>query len=401
MVRNAFGAVPFTLGAAVPAAVGASTGLVVVSALNFWLPLPGPELTFSTLALMAVSVFSLSALWEAAWRRQFAAKRRVLVVGTSGWAQRPRGRAPRTRPTSRSGSSASSTTRPRRRHTACRCSARSPTSRRSSRRSVPTSIVLTEGNSSGRRSSPLLDVASSGFKVVGVTHFFEHVFGRVPIRHLTSAWFMSILHLRQRTYTPLREAGLRRRRRLRSACCSRRRCSRSSCCWCAEHPGPVSTARCASARAASSSRCYKFRTMGVDAEAPGVAAFAEERRPAGHALRPRSSGGRTSTSCRSSGTCSRARCRSSARARSGRSSSPCSRRRFRSGRAGCWSSRASRAGPSCAAATRPTPRARPTSSPTTSGTCATATSRRPRDLREDVFRLALPSGTLSAGGSPQ
>ena len=85
-VRSAFRAVPFTLGAAVPAAVGALTGLVVVSALNFWLPLLGAELALSTLALMAVSVFSLSTLWEAAWRRQFAAKRRVLVVGTSGWA---------------------------------------------------------------------------------------------------------------------------------------------------------------------------------------------------------------------------------------------------------------------------------------------------------------------------
>ena len=40
-VRSAFRAVPFTLGAAVPAAVGTVTGLVVVSALNFWLPLPG------------------------------------------------------------------------------------------------------------------------------------------------------------------------------------------------------------------------------------------------------------------------------------------------------------------------------------------------------------------------
>ena len=71
-MRSAFRAVPFALGAAVPAAVGTVTGLVVVSALNFWLPLPGAPLALSTLALMAVSVFSLSTLWEAAWRRQFA-----------------------------------------------------------------------------------------------------------------------------------------------------------------------------------------------------------------------------------------------------------------------------------------------------------------------------------------
>jgi len=86
-LRSAFGAVPFILGSAVPAFVGTLTGLVVVSAGNFWVPIPGTRLSVSMLWVMALSVFALSAAWEAAWRRQFAAKRRVLVVGTGSWAK--------------------------------------------------------------------------------------------------------------------------------------------------------------------------------------------------------------------------------------------------------------------------------------------------------------------------
>ena len=46
----------------------------------------------------------------------------------------------------------------------------------------------------------LLEVAGAGFRVVGLPEFYEHVFGRLPVRHLTAAWFMSVLHLYQRPY---------------------------------------------------------------------------------------------------------------------------------------------------------------------------------------------------------
>ncbi len=46
----------------------------------------------------------------------------------------------------------------------------------------------------------LLEVAGAGFRVVGLPEFYEHVFGRLPVRQLTSAWFMSVLHLYQRPY---------------------------------------------------------------------------------------------------------------------------------------------------------------------------------------------------------
>ncbi len=47
----------------------------------------------------------------------------------------------------------------------------------------------------------LLEVAGAGFRVVGLPEFYEHVFGRLPIRQLTAAWFMSVLHLYQRPYS--------------------------------------------------------------------------------------------------------------------------------------------------------------------------------------------------------
>ena len=136
-VRSAFRAVPFTLGAAVPSAVGTLTGLIVVSALNFWLPLLGAELALSTLALMAVSVFQPV---DALGSRLAPAVR--LRNDACSWSERAAGpttspRAPSTRRRSRSGSSASSTT-PSEPHppTAYRCSGRSPTSRTSSKRSA-------------------------------------------------------------------------------------------------------------------------------------------------------------------------------------------------------------------------------------------------------------------------
>ncbi len=46
----------------------------------------------------------------------------------------------------------------------------------------------------------LAEAAEVGFRVVGLPEFYEHAFARVPIRGMTDAWFMSILHLYQRSY---------------------------------------------------------------------------------------------------------------------------------------------------------------------------------------------------------
>jgi exopolysaccharide biosynthesis polyprenyl glycosylphosphotransferase len=46
----------------------------------------------------------------------------------------------------------------------------------------------------------LLDGAASGFRVVELPEWYEHVFGRVPVSQVSPAWFMSLLHLYQRPY---------------------------------------------------------------------------------------------------------------------------------------------------------------------------------------------------------
>ena len=277
-LRSAFGAVPFILGSAVPAFVGTLTGLVVVSAGNFWVPIPGTRMTLGTLSVMALSVFGLAALWEAVWRRQFAAKRRVLVVGTSSWAKdlsdsaehasdvpfhvvgivddAARSQADNGVPVLGKVADLSEIVEAQR----------------------PDLIVLTEGNGSGRALESLLDVASSGFKVVGVTHFFEHVFGWVPIRHLTSAWFMSILHLHQRTYSRFTKrvldifgAGVGMLLAIPLVPFIVLLVRRT--------PGPVVYRQVRVGESGRLFTMFKFRTMEEAAEAPGMPVYAEENDP--------------------------------------------------------------------------------------------------------------------------
>ena len=49
----------------------------------------------------------------------------------------------------------------------------------------------------------LLSVAAQQFNVVGLPEFYEVAFGRLPIRVITPAWFMSTLHLYNRPYNRL------------------------------------------------------------------------------------------------------------------------------------------------------------------------------------------------------
>ena len=186
----------FTLGPAVASAAGTVTGLVAVSAFDLWVP--GIDLGAGRLAEAALAVFALSAAWEHAVRT--IAKRRVLVVGGGGCASEvlaelKRGRkAPFTmlglvgeRPEAAGGgipqlgslNELSEIIEAQR----------------------PDIVILTDERVSSWAVDPLLDLAPMGFRVVGVSHFVEHALGRVPLRHITPAWFMSMLHLRQKPYT--------------------------------------------------------------------------------------------------------------------------------------------------------------------------------------------------------
>ena len=169
-----------------------------MSAFDLWIP--GIDPGAAALAETALVVFALSAAWEHAVRS--IAKRRVLVVGTGGCAAevldelKRGGRAPFTMlglvgegrevpagdvPRLGSFDELQEIVEAHR----------------------PDIVILTDDRVSAWAVDPLLDLAPIGFRVVGVSHFVEHALGRVPLRHLTPAWFMSMLHLRQKPYTRL------------------------------------------------------------------------------------------------------------------------------------------------------------------------------------------------------
>ena len=75
----------------------------------------------------------------------------------------------------------------------------------------PDLVALVPGCNRPETFSQLLDAASAGFRVLELSQFYEHAFGRLPVRALTRAWFMSVLHLYQRPYSRLVKRFLRPR----------------------------------------------------------------------------------------------------------------------------------------------------------------------------------------------
>jgi hypothetical protein len=65
----------------------------------------------------------------------------------------------------------------------------------------PDLVVLAPGRERSESLADLLDGPASSFRVLGLAQFYEHAFGRVPLSHLTTAWFMGVFHLYQRPYT--------------------------------------------------------------------------------------------------------------------------------------------------------------------------------------------------------
>ncbi len=142
----------------------------------------------------------------------------------------------------------------------------------------PDLVALAPGCNRPEAFAQLLDSATSGFKVLELSQLYEHAFGRVPVRELTRAWFMGVLHLYQRPYSRLAKrtmdvAGavflflldapifpllvIVVRRTGRPILLKQNRVG--------EH-GELFT-------------MYKFRTMRVDAETPGRAVWASRNDP--------------------------------------------------------------------------------------------------------------------------
>jgi exopolysaccharide biosynthesis polyprenyl glycosylphosphotransferase len=269
-LRSAYGAVHFTLGAPVRGAVGTLTGTVGVSAVALWVPGLGMSLT--TILALAVSVFTLTTIWESVAQR-VTGKRRVLVVGTSSCADAVAdaitfdGHAPFTvvgavddepDDTARLGSVAELS--------------------RVIDEQRPDLIVLTDGESSINALDRLLSGPASELKIVGHAHFFDHAFGRIPLEDLTPTWFMSIFHLWQRPYTRFAK------RTFDIVCASIVLVLAAPLMLVVAGlvrltPGPIIYRQTRVGESGRPFTMYKFRTMRADAEEPGRPAFAEKDDP--------------------------------------------------------------------------------------------------------------------------
>jgi exopolysaccharide biosynthesis polyprenyl glycosylphosphotransferase len=278
-LRSAFAAVHLTLGVPIRCAVGTVTGFVGASAVALWVP--GHGMSFWTILALAASVFTLTAIWEGVTQR-VAAKRRVLVVGASGSADEIADAVEFERnslfsvvgvvdddpdDTARLGAIAELS--------------------RVIQEQRPDLIVLTDAETSAKALDRLLAAPADGFKVVGLAHFFEHAFGRVPLRDLQPGWFMSVLHLRRATYT-------RTAKRTFDVVCASLGLVVTAPLWpviaalVRLTPGPVIYRQTRVGEGGEQFTMFKFRTMSAEAEADR-AAYADLHDPrvtrVGRALR--------------------------------------------------------------------------------------------------------------------
>jgi exopolysaccharide biosynthesis polyprenyl glycosylphosphotransferase len=195
-LRTAFASAR-AIGIGVPAAVGSGTGLVVVTGLNAWVP--DLELGAATLVGTAVGVFASAGAWEWFVQQSSVGRRRVLLVGTGELADVVAAEIARERAWRfqliglvEEGHAPSPPDVP--------CLGEADELAAVVEAHRPDLVVLLDDRTYPVEVDRLLDVATAGFRVAGLSSFFEHAFGRVPLQYLTPAWFMAVLHLHQPAY---------------------------------------------------------------------------------------------------------------------------------------------------------------------------------------------------------
>jgi exopolysaccharide biosynthesis polyprenyl glycosylphosphotransferase len=188
------------------ALLGSGAGATATAALAFVFPVL--EISLTGIALLTVAIFCLMSAWAFAARRLASLKARVLIVGV----------------TASSRELLETLAQHERREfdvvglvdqeTTVETVGGVPVLGRVHdleaivRLARPDLVVLSVERGRPDVFARLAAVAGLGFQVVGLPEFYEHAFGRLPIRHLTAAWFMSILHVAQRPYSALAKRAL-------------------------------------------------------------------------------------------------------------------------------------------------------------------------------------------------
>jgi exopolysaccharide biosynthesis polyprenyl glycosylphosphotransferase len=193
-LNRAFAACYRAIGVGLTAMIGTGSGLVVVAAVTS--QFPGAAVDPWTLLGTTVGVYASAGVWEWVVQQTSVGRRRVLVVGTEALGE------------TLSSEIASS----RARFDVVGCfdgapdaSVAVPGNALAELTAIveaqrPDLVVLADERLYADAVDRLLDAPRPGFRVVGLSTFFEYALGRVPLHHVTPAWFMAVLHLHQRPY---------------------------------------------------------------------------------------------------------------------------------------------------------------------------------------------------------
>jgi exopolysaccharide biosynthesis polyprenyl glycosylphosphotransferase len=182
------------------AVVGTLAGFIIVSAAALWLPLL--ELSVTKLTAMAIAVFVIAAAWEIAIASIARPRTRVLLVGlTPSSRELVEALAEKGRPQTFNligfvddkESHEAIAGRP--------LHGRLADLEQVVREERPHLVLVGVPRGRPEVFARLARVAGLDFQVLGLPEFYEHAFGRLPVRHMTEAWFMSLLHLYQRPYS--------------------------------------------------------------------------------------------------------------------------------------------------------------------------------------------------------
>jgi exopolysaccharide biosynthesis polyprenyl glycosylphosphotransferase len=262
------------LGQAGSTALASMAGVVAVSALALWIP--PLSIRPLTVVQVAAAVFVLQLAWERLVRASAAERRRVLVIGAHdggeelveelwqdddrryelvGFVDDDAAGSVAGVPVLGGLADLAAIVQERR----------------------PDLVVLAVSRNRLETFTSLLDAADSHFDVVGLAEFHEQAFGRVPVRHVNAAWFISVLHLYRRPYG-------RAAKRAFDVCFASAGLLLTAPLFplvgllVRRTPGPAIFRQERLGEGGRTFTIYKFRTMRADAE-EGRPTWAEERDP--------------------------------------------------------------------------------------------------------------------------
>ncbi len=193
---------PASFGTLAIPALGAAWGAAALSCAAFWVP--ALDLDPGTVAIIGGFGFLLVMLWDLFARRAANSPVRLLVIGSGDWLERLVTDLMTPEAKERFRLIAVATDQPIRDLRLGGVRVRPLSDIDGLVSDVePELVVVAVERGRPEVFERLLSVAAQQFNVVGLPEFYEVAFGRLPIRVITPAWFMSTLHLYNRPYNRL------------------------------------------------------------------------------------------------------------------------------------------------------------------------------------------------------